>query len=74
MLKLRADIFAESLQCAVVNWIHKISYSWMKSLFSDYIQFQALTVVNKKVYIPPALEALFHNANVWVKVLILLFT
>ena len=36
-------------------------------LGSPCILFQAPTIVNEKVYIPPALVELFHNANVLVK-------
>ena len=43
-------------------------------LGSHCILFQAPTVVSKKVHIPPALEALFYNANVLVKALTQLFT
>ena len=39
-----------------------------------HILFQALSVVSKKVYIPPATVALFYNANVMVKAPTLLFT
>ena len=41
---------------------------------SHRIMSQAPAVVNEKVYISPALVALFHYANVWVKALTLLFT
>ena len=43
-------------------------------LGNHHIQFQAPAVVSEKVYIPSALVALFHNANVLVKALALLFT
>ena len=47
----------------------------MKGLFRDFLLcFQAPAVVSKKVYIPSALVALFHNVNVLIKALILLFT
>ena len=38
-------------------------------LISNRILFQVPAVVNQKVYITPALEALFYNANVLVKAL-----
>ena len=38
------------------------------------IPFEAPAVVSEKVYIPPALVVLFHNTNVLVKALTLLFT
>lgn len=43
-------------------------------LGSHCIPFQAPAVVSEKVYIPPALVSLFHNANVLVEVITLLFT
>ena len=43
-------------------------------LGSNHIPFQAPAVVNKKVYIPLALEALFHYANILVKAHTLFFT
>lgn len=41
---------------------------------SNRILFQAPAVVSEKVYIQPALVALFHNVNVLLKALTLLFT
>ena len=41
---------------------------------SNHILFQAPAVASKKVYIPLALKELFHNVNVLVKELTLLFT
>ena len=42
-------------------------------LSNDRILFQAPVVISEKVYIPPALVALFHNPNVSLKALTLLF-
>ena len=43
-------------------------------LGSHLILFQAPATVNEKVYIPPTLVALFHNASVLVKALTPLLT
>ena len=43
-------------------------------LSSDGIPFQAPAIAGVKVYIQPAFVALFYNANVLIKAVILLFT
>ena len=42
-------------------------------LDSHHILFQTPAVVSEKVYIPPAMEAFFHYANVLVTALTLIF-
>ena len=75
-------IWWQKVHSVIVNWkIPKNTiYGWksfqgfLPLLSSHHILFQVPAVVSEKVYIPPALVALFHIADVLVKALILLFT